>query len=498
MLRDGARTPVGPALAIGGGIALLKIVATAPFMSRYGWDRDELYFLAAARHPAFGYVDFPPVTAWIGWLVLHIAGASLVGLRATGQIAGAGAVVLVALIARELGGGRGAQAVAAAAWAVTPFALGAGTIFHPTQFDALMWPAVLYVALRIAIRPEPRLWPLLGVLAGLGLEVKYTIVVLLACLAAGLAASPGRRLYRTRGPWIAALIAALLLVPNLAWQAANGWPSVAFYPSQQAKTAGDASPAQFVLQSIGFLGAVWVLAVVGIVAMWRRPPLRPFAIVPVLATFIFLVERGRSYYALPADGMAVAAGAVVAAAWVSHARWSGRAAVAAVVAVQLLVLVVAAPLVVPVRSVQWVVSSGTWDSSFYGDELGWPAFVAQTAQAWRSLPPAFRADGAVVAENYGEAGALARTGGGAGLPQPLSGHLSWQYWRPADLPQRHMLAVGFDRGDLDRMCADWRTVGHIRIPWPIDNDEQGRLLAACTLRAPLGRLWSHDIASDTL
>jgi hypothetical protein len=196
--------------------------------------------------------------------------------------------------------------------------------------------------------------------------------------------------------------------------------------------------------------------------------------------------------------MAAAAGSVVAVGWLRAARWRGKAAVAAVVVVQMLVLVFAAPLVVPVRSVQWVVSSGAWDSSFYGDELGWPAFVSQTAQAWGSLPPTFRADGAVVAQNYGEAGALARTGGEAGLPPPLSGHLSWQYWRPVVLPQRHMLAVGFDRGDLDRLCIRWRAVGHIRIPWPIDNDEQGRLLAACTLRAPLGRLWSRDIASDAL
>jgi 4-amino-4-deoxy-L-arabinose transferase-like glycosyltransferase len=495
---DGTRTPLATTLAIGGGIGLAKLAATAPFMGRYGWDRDELYFLAAARHPALGYVDFPPVTAWIGWLVVHTAGASLVALRMTGQLAGLAAVVLVALMARELGGGRGAQALAAGAWALTPFALGAGTIFHPTQFDAAMWPAVLYVALRIVVRPEPRLWPLLGILAGIGLETKYTIVVLLACMAAGLAATSGRRLYRTSGPWIAAGIAALLMVPNLVWQAANGWPSVAFYPSQQAKTASDASPAEFVLQSIGFLGAAWVLVAVGLVMLWRRPALRPFVIAPVLATGIFLVERGRSYYPLPADGMALAAGAAAAAGWLGRARLRGRVAAAAAVALQMLVLWFAAPLVVPVRSVEWVVSSGTWDTSFYGDELGWPAFVAQTARAWDALPSAFRTDGALVAQNYGEAGALARTGRAQGLPEPLSGHLSWQFWRPADLPQRHLLAVGFDPDDLGRLCSRWRPVGRIRIPWPIDNDEQGRLLAACTLRAPLGELWHSRIASDTL
>src|SRR6185295_18946496 len=185
------------------------------------------------------------------------------------------------------------------------------------------------------------------------------------------------------------------------WQAANGWPSVDFYPSQQAETARDASPALFVLQSVAFLGAAWVLVVIGIVALWRRPALRPFAVVPVLATLIFLVERGRSYYPLPADGMAAAAGAIVTAGWMRGVRRGGRVAIAAVVAVHALVLWFAAPLVVPVRSVQWVVRSGTWDSSFYGDELGWPAFVAQTAAAWRSLPPSFRSDAVVVAQNYG-------------------------------------------------------------------------------------------------
>ena len=253
MIRDVARTPVEPTLVIGGGIALAKVAATAPFMARYGWDRDELYFLAAARHPAFGYVDFPPVTAWIGWLVVHTAGASLIALRATGQIAGAVAVVLVALIARELGGGRGAQALAAGAWALTPFALGAGTIFHPTQFDALMWPAVLYVALRIAARPEPRLWPLLGMLAGIGLETKYTIVVLLACLVAALAASPRRRLYRTRGPWVAALIAVLDgAEPGVAGRERLAQRRLLPEPAGEDRRRRFAL--LFVLQSVAFLG----------------------------------------------------------------------------------------------------------------------------------------------------------------------------------------------------------------------------------------------------
>ena len=477
----------------------LSAAIQVPFLGRYGWDRDELYFLSAARRPALGYVDFPPLTAWVGSVVHAVAGNSLDALRVTCLAAGIGVIVLVALMVRELGGGWRAQLAAAVGWALLPVALGSASIFHPTWFDQLAWAAFLYVALRVLGRPEPRLWPVLGLVAGIGLETKYTIAVLLVAFTLGLLATPSRRLLTTRGPWLAFGVALLVFLPNLVWQAQHGWPSVHFASSQNAKTAEDTSRAAYLVQGLLFLGiAGAVVAVVGIVWLWRRRRLRPLAIVPVVVTLLFLVERGRSYYPLPADTIAFAAGIVAFRDWLGAGSRVRYAAVGALVVVQLAVLAVAAPLVLPVRSTASMVRAGTWKDTFYKDELGWPELADQTAQAWRRLPAADRRDGVVLAANYGEASALEHYGPARGLPLVLSGHLSWQYWRPKRLDQRFAVVVGYGSGFLARICSSSRTLARIDNRWHIANEEQGRTIDACTLKRPLGELWQPLIARDVL
>ena len=129
------------AVAIGAAVGVAKILITLPVLTRYGWDRDELYFLAAARHPGLGYVDFPPATAWIGWVTVELFGSSLTALRMTSQLATLAGVVIVALMARELGGGY-CPAVGAAAWAITPFALGGGSSSTRRSSTSTVWIAL--------------------------------------------------------------------------------------------------------------------------------------------------------------------------------------------------------------------------------------------------------------------------------------------------------------------------------------------------------------------
>jgi len=176
-------------------------------------------------------------------------------------------VAFVALSARELGGGLRAQAVAALAWATAPIALGAASLFHPTWLDLGAETATLYLVLVAVTRPMPRLWPAVGVMAGIGLEAKYTIATLLLALVAGLALTPQRRVLRTRGPWIAAGIAFVLLLPNIAWEIHHGWPSAAFAHSQRAKTAADTPPPAYVADAVVFLAACTALAVIGVLCL---------------------------------------------------------------------------------------------------------------------------------------------------------------------------------------------------------------------------------------
>jgi len=490
------RTDLRFTLLAGSLIAVAKVLLTVHFMTRYGWDRDELYFIEAARHPALGYVDFPPVTAWIGWLVLHTAGASLLWLRMTGQLAGGIAVVLVALIARDLGGGRGAQAAAAAAWAVTPFALGAGSIFHPTQFDSVVWVALSWIVLRVLQGGGIRWYVALGICAGIGLETKYTVAVFLAALAFAVVLSPKRRLLWSRGMAVATAIAVALVVPNLAWQAGHDWASVRFYPSQEAKTASDTPRPAYVAEGLAFLGGTAVLAAAGIVSLWRRRELRPLAVAPAAVVALYFLARGRAYYPVPGLALPAAAGTIAAAGWLSHRSARRIAAAAALVVVHAAVLVVALPLVVPVLPTSTMVHRGIWDTSFYGDELGWQEMTADVQHVWLRVPGADRASTVVLAGNYGEAGALAHFG--HGLPPVVSGHLSWQYWAPQPLTQRWAITVGYDRTWAATICDSWRAVTRVTNRWHVGNEEQGRWVGWCHLRAPLGRLWQSRIARFTL
>ncbi len=481
-------TPVTATLRVGGAVAVIPVVLGVAFLGRYGWDRDELYFLAAARHPSLGYVDFPPLVAWIGWVVEALVGPSLEALRVASAVIAWSSVVVVALIARELGGSLRAQAIAAVGWGCAPLILGAGSIFHPTMLDVGIQAVLVWLVVRIVVRDEPRLWPVVGLVAGVGIEAKYTILVTLAALLAALAlTADGRRVLAGRGIWIASAVALVLWVPNLAWQAHEGWPSLAFASSQQAKTAADTPVPAYLAEGLLFAGAGVVLAIAGVRYLWRQG-LRSLALWPVLVWVIWLLERGRAYYPLPVLVVAVAAGAVSVE---RHRRWLVLAGLLGAGAV-----LVAGPVVVPLLPTRFAVDHGYVQAGFFKDEFGWPDMVDQVAAAWRSERLDSR-HAVVLAGNYGEAGALALLGTARGLPTPLSGHLSWQYWRPRSLPQRTALTVGIYPGDLATLCRSWRPVAQITNAAGVANEERGRLIAICHLRAPIGTLWS-SIARNAL
>jgi hypothetical protein len=384
-----------------------------------------------------------------------------------------------------------AQFGAALAWAVTPFVLGSASIFHPTWLDALSWAAFLYVAMRILARPEPRLWPVLGVIAGLGMEAKYTIAFLLVAFVMALVAFD-RDALRSRGFWVAVGIAVLLTLPNLLWQVRHGWPSWHFASSQNSVTASDTSRPAYVADLILFVGGVLVVAVIGVVWLWRQR-LRTLAAVPVIVTVAFFLERGRPYYPLPAATVAIAAGAVAIQGWRPRLR---RWVLVIVAVVQVVVLFVAGPVVVPVYSARGAVKHGYMKASFFKDEIGWPQLASEVVTAWNALPVTARGNGAVVARNYGEASALALYG--RGLPLVVSGHLSWQFWHPRSMPERHLVTVGYYPEDLRRLCSSWRVVDHIRNPLDYPNEELGRPIATCTLRRPLGSIWRAEFARNQL
>src|SRR5438270_5617281 len=252
------------------GVAIVvacKFALHVAFASRYGWQRDELYYAVAGRHLQGGYVEFPPVTALLSGFAHFVFGWSRVGFRLFAILAGAGTVVVAALVARELGGGRRAQTLAAVAVGFSPLLVATNGLFQPVSFDQLATMVVLWLALRLALGRGS--WWTLGVAAGVGLETKYTLVVVLVLLAVGFLIWR-RVVFRSAGFAVALVLGVLLLIPNLVWEAAHGWTSVHFF-SHPSPSATQESRPQYVANLLLLTHPVAVpVAVAGIVSLVRE------------------------------------------------------------------------------------------------------------------------------------------------------------------------------------------------------------------------------------
>lgn len=451
-----------------------KCALNFAFAARYGWQRDELYYAVAGRHLQGGYVEFPPVTALLSAAARILFGWSLVGFRAFAILAGAGTIVVSALVARELGGSRRAQTLAAVAVGFSPLIVATNGLFQPVSFDQLATMVVLWLALRLALGRGS--WPLLGLAAGIGLETKYTLAVVLVLLVAGFAVWR-RDVLRSWGFVLAVLITLALVVPNLVWEAQHGWVSVHWFLNPPASATDESRP-QYIANLLLLSGVAAPLAVAGTLRLLRDRTVRPLGATVVGTALAYFFLGGKSYYAMPAVLFALAVGALPFDRWATGRRlqWVG--------AVFVLVLVLLLPLGLPVLPLHTADKAGVIAArSDYQDEVGWPALAAQAGRLSGGAD-------VILASNYGEAGALDLFG--HRLPPVASTDVTFRYWRPR-VAGRRALLIGFDRSHSS-FCAGYRRVG--RIAMPVDNAERGLPLARCILVSALPSLWPALVRSN--
>lgn len=454
-------------------VVLAKAVLTLLVAGRYGWHRDELYYAVAGLHIQGGYVEFPPVTALLAAFAHLLFGWSLVGLRLFTVLAGAGTVVVGALVSRELGGGRRAQTLAAVLVAFVPGSLATNWLFQPVALDQLATMVVLWLALRLALGRGS--WVLLGVAAGIGLETKYTLAVVLVMLIATFLVWRRDVLF-TWGFPVAVGIAAVLLVPNLVWEARHGWTSVHFFLHPPPSGSDETRP-QFVVNLLLLAAVAIPVAVAGVLSLVRDRAVRPLGWTLVGTVVLYFVLGGKSYYALPVVLFALAAGSLRLDAWLTTRRFWVTAG--AFVAVDVLIL----PILLPVLPLSTANRLGVISArGDYQSEIGWPAYVRQVEGL---------AGGAdvIVASNYGEAGALLLFGDG--LPPVASADVTMRYWRP-QVTGRQALLIGFTRRAAS-FCTDFRVVAHVSTP--SGSDERGEPIARCTLRGTLEEVWPEITAA---
>lgn len=470
--RDEARFPaLGWVLVVIG----LRCALTFAVAGRYGWHRDELYYAVAGRHLQGGYVEFPPVTALLAALARVLFGWSLVGLRAFTILAGAGTVLVGALVARELGATRRAQILAAVLIAFSPGMLATNWLFQPVVFDQLTTMVVLWLAVRLARGRGS--WPLLGLAAGIGLETKYTLAVVLVLLIATFlvwrrdALSPA-------GLALAVAIAGALMVPNLVWQAGHGWTSVHYFVNPPPSGSDESRP-KFIANLLLLMGVTVPVAAAGVVSLVRDRALRPLGWTVAGTMLAYFVLGGKSYYTLPVIVFAIAAGSIPLDRWLTPTRL--RVAGAVFVVFDL----VALPILLPVLPLGTANRYGAISArgGDYQSEIGWPAFVRQVEGLSSGAD-------VIVTSNYGEAGALQLFG--RGLPPVASVDVTMRYWRPA-VTGRQAIVVGYSR-PAARFCTGYRLVG--RVATPPESDEHGEPIARCTLGGTLAQVWPQVVATS--
>ena len=472
-------------------LAAVKLGLHLATAGNYGWHIDELYFVAASRHLDWGYVDFPPLVPLLAAADQALFPGSLLALRALPAVAGAALVVLTALIARELGGGRRAQAWAAAMALLSPMFIGANVLFHTTTFDELTWAVVLFVLVRLLRDGDRRLWLVLGVTAGIGLEVKFTMAALLIAILAGLIGTRHRAALATPWPWAGAAIALALLAPNLVWQATHSWISVEYTLSHRGHTDG---PVAFWAQQLLLVDPLFVVpCVAGLFALRRHALFAPLPIVAAAVEIVFFASGGKSYYVGPVLPLAYAAGAV----WLD-ARLRSRVKVAVSVAAATALTVVLLPIGVPILPRQALVSSGLWKvRQDFANMLGGPELAHETAAAYESIASEQRSGAMIVAHYYGEAGPIDLYGPALGLPQAVSPHLTYWYWAPARMDPQTVVMVGYTQAEASRYFGACRRFTTITNDAGVENDFTGDPVLVCTApREPLWKAWPSLQALD--
>lgn len=450
-------------------LAVMMFVVHCATNGGYGYFRDEFYYIACSDHLAAGYVDHPSLSIWLLAGVRALLGDSLHAIRLLPAIAGALLIVLTGRLTRELGGGRGAQLLAAIAVTIGPVFLVVSGFFSMNAFEPVFWTVAALIVVRLARGESPKLWLLLGVVIGLGLENKHSMSFFAVGLAVALVLTPLRRHLFERWLWLGAAIALVLFVPNVWWQIGHGLPTLEFMRNAQMFKNAPVSPVQFLGQQILMLHPLtvfmWAIGLGWLMFASAGRGYRALGWIYLVVLVLLLTQRGKAYYLAPAYPMLLAAGGIAIERWGrQRARW-----LCATYAVALLAFgVVLAPLGLPLLPVdslaRYARALGVQEGvraermalgqlpQHFADMFGWDDLVRTVAQVYGNLPPEDRARCAIVAQNYGEAGAIDFLGPRYSLPHAISGHNNYWLWGPGHATGELMIVIGGSPTALAPFC----------------------------------------------
>ncbi len=495
---DGRRLVLSPGffqsdIAILLYLALFKLILQLLVNGQYGYFRDELSYVDDGKRLDWGYVDHPPFAPVLSSLAQALFGTSLTGFRLFPALAGAGAVFVVGLTTRELGGGRFAQLATALCVLAAPIYMVSSVLFQAVSFELLFWVICSYLLVRLLKTDNPKLWPWIGLVIGLSAMNKYSVAFYVVGLALALLLTPSRKYFLSPWLWMGVLIALVIFLPNLIWQIQHNFVSLDYTRSINVRDTSVGRtegflPEQFFKVMNPVTTPIWLAGLYYFLFKDKRYRVLGLSFLVVLVLFVAL--QGRSYYLGPAYSVLLAGGSYWLEQWlVKRTGWK-IAVVSLLVFGNLLIAPVLLP-VLPIDSPPWKTISEINDT--FPEMIGWEDLVATIGRIYQDLPAQERANTAILAGNYGEAGAVNFYGSAIGLPQAISPVNTYYYWSQGRLKADTYIVLGYSQRGLSNLQAifgEVKQVATVTNRYGVKNEESYYNIYVCRKpKTPLEELW---------
>jgi hypothetical protein len=475
-------------MAIIWAIALAKLFFHIYFNNRYGYFRDEFDYMSCGDHLAWGYVDQPPLIPFLIHVSRAVLGDSLRAIRFIPALASSLLVVQTAVLAREFGGRRFALLLSAICVVIAPQYLSNGSLLGTNCLEPNLWMGCAYFAILAVKQSDPKYWLWFGVVAGIGMEEKYSIALFGFGIVVGLLLTAQRRTFLNPWIWLGGLVAFLIFLPNLLWNIHYHFPFNELMHNIRANGRDIVLPfGQYFFQQTILIdpitAPIWLTGFFALLFSTRLKPYRFLGWCYLVCFSVFFILHGKNYYLAPVYPMLLAAGASILESAIngksaevtpkkSRPGWLKPVIIVILIASGAHLAPVTIPILSPDRFITYshtlpmklpVMEHGHERSplpQWYADQFGWEEIVAETAVAWNRLTPAERQDEncGIFAQDYGQAGAIDFLGRKYGLPRSLSGHQTWWLWGPRGYSGNCMIVLD-DRPE--RMAELWDHVEYV-------------------------------------
>jgi hypothetical protein len=487
-------------------IAFAVLAAHLLTIGNYGLFRDEFYYLACGRHLAWGYVDHPPLVAAVAFASTSLLGDSPLAVRLFSLLCSFGTILVAGALVGRLGGGRFAQVIACLAIAVAPHYLNVFHMLSMNSIEIFLWTLGGYLAVDAIQGGRRATWLAFGVVCGIGLLNKHSMLVFGAGITAGLLLSRARRSLATPWPWLGAAIAALIFLPHVVWQVNHGWPTLEFIRNAQREKIAAIPWQAFLTEQAGMMNPatlpIWLAGLAACFWPGRCPAWRVIGWCYVIVLGVFIAQQSKPYYVTPVYTLLFACGGVVVE------QWSARFARARVLVPAALVAsgIVLAPLALPVlpveRYIAYQAALGIKPSTeerhemgvlpqHFADRFGWEELARTISAIYMRLPASEQRTARVFARNYGQAGALEYFRSRYPLPTVICPHNNYWYWGPGP-DGGTMIVIGGELADLQRAFEQVERVGQTRCHYCMPYENGRPIYVGRGWKVSLNGIWPRE------